>query len=194
MDPQPITLTNEFVTLEPMSLSHCADLTEAIDKDVFKYMPMRSAVITPNQVRRYIEFHIKRPNTVSFTVIDNRTSKAIGSTSYINIQRDHYGLEIGSTWITKAARGTKINPSMKLLMLQHAFEELNAIRVVLCTDNRNEHSKAAILKLGAKPEGIIRNHIIMPDEHFRDSALFSIIPTQWHQVRDGLINRLNAEH
>lgn len=188
----PTTLSNEIVTLEPIALKHTADIVESIDADVFKYMAMRSSVITTNEVRRYIEFQIKRPNTVTFAVIDNATGKAIGSSSYLNISADHYGLEIGSTWITKSTRGTKINPSMKLLMLAHAFEQLGAIRVVLCTDNRNEHSKAAIAKLGAHPESIVRNHIIMPDGHFRDSAVFSIIPPQWEAVREQLIARIKA--
>tara|TARA_R110002073_G_scaffold336260_1_gene531442 strand:+ start:204951 stop:205547 length:597 start_codon:yes stop_codon:yes gene_type:complete len=188
----PVTLTNNIVTLEPIALKHASDIGQAIDKDVFKYMPMRSSVITPSEIRRYIEFQIKRPNTVTFAIIDNTTKRAIGSTSYLNISADHYGLEIGSTWITKSARGTKINPSMKHLMLKHAFEELGAIRVVLCTDNRNEHSKAAISKLGATSEGILRNHIIMPDGHFRDSATYSIIPEQWETVSQNLLARINA--
>jgi len=192
MNPLPVTLANEFVTLEPMNIKHAPDLVDAIDKDVFQYMPMRSSVITHKEVRRYIEFHIKRPGTVSFTVIDNSSGKAIGSTSYLNISADHYGLEIGSTWITKAARGTKVNPSMKYLMLKHAFEELGAIRVVLSTDNRNEHSKAAISKLGADFEGILRNHVIMGDGHFRNSAVFSIIESQWESVQRGLLARINA--
>ena len=192
MNALPVTLSNKIVTLEPIALKHAADIVEAIDPEVFKYMPMRSAVISTSQVRRYIEFQIKRPNTVTFAVIDNATKKAVGSSSYINIMPDHYGLEIGSTWITKSARGTKVNPSMKLLMVGHAFEQLGAIRVVLCTDNRNEHSKAAIAKLGAQHEGLIRNHIIMPDTHQRDSALYSIIDTEWNDVRAGLLARIES--
>ena len=188
----PITLTNSIVTLEPIALKHASDIGQAIDKDVFKYMPMRSSVISPSEIRRYIEFQIRRSNTVTFAIIDNATGRAIGSTSYLNISADHYGLEIGSTWITKSARGTKINPSMKHLMLKHAFEELGAIRVVLSTDNRNEHSKAAISKLGATHEGILRNHIIMPDGHYRNSAVYSIIPDQWDAISQGLLVRINA--
>ena len=188
----PVTLSNEIVTLEPITLKHTADIVESIDADVFKYMPMRSSVITTNQVRRYIEFQIKRPSTVTFAVIDNATGKAVGSSSYMLIRPDHYGLEIGSTWISKQSRGTKINPSMKLLMLGHAFEQLGAIRVVLSTDNRNEHSKAAIAKLGAQFEGLVRNHIIMPDGHLRASAVYSIIDTDWSDVRAGLHARLGA--
>jgi len=188
----PVTLSNAVVTLEPISLDHCADIVESIDPEVFKYMAMRSSVITSNEVRRYIEFQQKRSNTVSFSVIDNATKKAIGSTSYLNIAADHYGLEIGSTWITKSARGTKVNPSMKYLMLKHAIEDLGAIRVVLSTDSRNAHSRAAISKLGAEYEGILRNHIIMPDGYFRDSAVYSVTHNQWEQVRDGLLKRIES--
>jgi RimJ/RimL family protein N-acetyltransferase len=117
---------------------------------------------------------------------------AIGSSSYLNISADHYGLELGSTWLTKSARGTKVNPSMKYLMLKHAVEDLCAIRVVLSTDDRNEHSKAAISKLGATHEGILRNHIIMPDGHFRDSAVYSITPDQWPKIEQRLLDRINA--
>ncbi len=192
MECVPVTLSNKIVTLEPIALKHTNDLTEAVDPTVFAFMPMRSSVVTTNEVRRYIEFQINRTNTISFAVIDNTTGCAIGSTSYMNISPDHYGLEIGSTWITNAARGTKVNPAMKLLLLEHAFETLGAIRVVLCTDQRNEQSKRAIAKLGAQFEGTLRNHFIMPDAHQRDTALYSIIPSQWESIREALQARLSA--
>tara|TARA_R110000744_G_scaffold105951_1_gene202121 strand:- start:883 stop:1518 length:636 start_codon:yes stop_codon:yes gene_type:complete len=188
---EPVTLSNDVVTLEPLSLSHCSDITQAIDPDVFMYMPMRSAVVTSNQVRRYIEFQMQRDNAVVFAVIDNATGRAVGSTSYMNIRHEHYGLEIGSTWISKSSRGTKINPSMKYLMLKHAIEDLGAIRVELRTDARNMHSRAAILKLGASYEGLMRNHIIMPDGHFRETAVYTITPEQWDDVSQRLLKRIN---
>ncbi len=189
---QPVTLTNGIVTLEPIKLSHCDDLVEALDDLVFEYMPMRSSVRTKNEVRRYIEFQMSRPNALVFSVIECATGKAIGSTSYMNIRPEHYGLEIGSTWITKRARGTAINPSMKYLMLRHAFEELRAIRVEPKTDARNARSRAAILKLGASFEGTMVNHIIMPDGHFRDSVVYSITPEQWPSVKQGLLSRIEG--
>jgi len=192
MNAQPVTLANEIVILEPISLKHTADIVESIDSDVFKYMPMRSSVRTISEVRRYIEFQMSRTSAVVFAVIDNQSGKAIGSTSFMNIRSDHYGLEIGSTWITKSARGTKINPSMKHLMLRHAFEQLGAIRVELKTDARNKQSRAAILKLGAEFEGIQRNHIVMPDGFLRGSAMYSIIDTQWDAVGQGLLERIDA--
>lgn len=188
---EPVTLSNDVVTLEPLSLSHCNDITQAIDPDVFMYMPMRSAVVTNNQVRRYIEFQMQRDNAVVFAVIDHATGRAVGSTSYMNIRHEHYGLEIGSTWISKSSRGTKINPSMKYLMLKHAIEDLGAIRVELRTDARNMHSRAAILKLGASYEGLMRNHIIMPDGHFRETAVYTITPEQWDDVSQRLLKRIS---
>ncbi len=190
MNVQPVTLSNEFVTLEPLALKHAVDIGDAIDEQVFRYMPMRSSVKTPNEIRRYIEFQSTRPSTMSFAVIDNATGRAVGSTSYLNIRPEHRGLEIGSTWISKASRGTKINPAMKLLLLEHALDTLGAIRVVLCTDNRNEHSKAAISKLGADFEGVLRSHIIMPDGHRRDTASYAVTEHNWKDVRAGLLARL----
>ncbi len=189
---EPVTLTNESVTLEPLSHEHIDAIMESIDDSVFKYMPMRSSVRTKNEIRRYIDFQLSRPSTIVFAVVDNSTGKAIGSTSYMNIRPEHRGLEIGSTWIAKHARGTKVNPSMKYLMLKHAFEQLGAIRVELKTDARNAQSRAAILKLGAHFEGILRHHIIMPDGHLRDSAVYSIIPEQWEDVSAALLERINS--
>lgn len=187
---QPVTLRNEFVTLEPLALRHASDIVDAIDDAVFRYMPMRSSVRTPSEVRRYIEFQSSRPNTLAFAVIDNASNKAVGSTSFMNIRADHRGLEIGSTWISAASRGTKINPSMKLLMLEHAFEACGAIRVELRTDARNAQSRAAIEKLGAIFEGILRAHIIMPDGHLRDTASYSVTRQEWSEVKESLSNRV----
>lgn len=192
MNALPITLTNGVVRLEPITLAHCDDLVEAVDDQVFVYMAMRSSVITKNEVRRYIEFQQRRTETIAFSVIDCSSGKAVGSTSYMNIRAEHYGLEIGSTWISKPSRGTKINPSMKYLMLEHAFDQLGAIRVELKTDERNAQSIAAITKLGAQREGIMRHHIVMPDGHLRNTASFSITQNDWPTVRDRLIARIES--
>lgn len=192
MNTLPIAMTNGMVSLEPIAFSHCDDLVEALDDQTFAFMPMRSSIRTKSEVRRYIEFQQSRTETIVFAVIDCSSGKAVGSTSYMNIRADHYGLEIGSTWISKASRGTKINPSMKYLMLKHAFEELGVIRVELKTDARNAQSRAAILKLGAEFEGLARNQFIMPDGHYRDSAVYSIIPDQWESISTQLLERINA--
>lgn len=196
MNPVPVTLSNEFVTLEPLALAHATDLLAALDDRVFAFMPMRAAVRTLDDVEQYIQSQNKRPNAITFAVIDHSkggaTGKAIGSTSHMNIRAEHRGLEIGSTWISASSRGTKINPSMKYLMLEHAFDELGAIRVELKTDARNAQSRAAILKLGAQFEGIMRQHMVMPDGYLRDTAMFSITDSDWASVRDSLIARIGV--
>lgn len=192
MLPEPVTLRNEVVTLEPMDVRHARDLCDAIDDGVFAFMPMRSSVKTINEVRRYVEFQVRRPSTITFAVIDNATGRAVGSTSYLNIRADHRGLEIGSTWISKASRGTKINPAMKHLMLSHAFETLGAVRVELRTDGRNAQSRKAIEKLGARFEGIMRAHMIMPDRALRDTAVYSITRGEWPGIDERLRARIDA--
>lgn len=192
MVPAPVTLRNAFVTLEPLDVQHTRDLCDAIDDGVFAYMPMRSSVKTISEVRRYVEFQIRRPNTITFAVIDNARGRAVGSTSYLHIRAEHRGLEIGSTWISKASRGTRINPAMKHLMLSHAFETLGAVRVELRTDARNAQSRKAIEKLGAQFEGIMRAHMIMPDKALRDTAVYSIVRDEWTGVNARLQERLSA--
>ena len=190
MVPEPVTLRNEVVTLEPMDVRHARDLCDAIDEGVFAYMPMRSSVKSMSEVRRYVEFQVRRPNTITFAVIDNATERAVGTTSYLNIRAEHRGLEIGSTWISKASRGTRINPAMKHLMLSHAFETLGAVRVELRTDGRNAQSRKAIEKLGARFEGMMRAHMIMPDGVLRDTAVYSIVREEWKAIDLQLMSRL----
>jgi RimJ/RimL family protein N-acetyltransferase len=190
MNIEPVTLRNTIVTLEPLETRHAPDLCAALDDRVFEFMPMRSSVQTLSEVRRYVEFQRSRPNTIAFAVIDNASGRAIGSSSFMSIRPEHRGLEIGSTWITKPARGTRVNPAMKHLMLSHAFESLGAVRVELKTDARNLRSRSAILKLGAQYEGIMRQHLIMPDGHLRDTALYSITNDGWNAVDTGLRARL----
>jgi RimJ/RimL family protein N-acetyltransferase len=192
MVPKPVRLRNEIVTLEPLDVRHARDLCDALDDGVFEYMPMRSSVRSISEVRRYVEFQVRRPNTITFAVIDNATGRAVGSSSYLNIRAEHRGMEIGSTWISKDARGTGINPAMKHLMLSHAFETLGAIRVELRTDARNARSRAAIEKLGAQFEGLMRAHMIMPDGALRDTAVYAITLDAWAELAQRLIDRISA--
>lgn len=192
MVPDPVTLRNEVVSLELIENRHASDLCAALDDDVFAFMAMRSSVKTLSEVRRYVEFQQRRTETIAFAVIDNSSGRAIGSSSFMNIRAEHRGLEIGSTWISKASRGTKINPAMKHLMLSNAFEVLGTVRVELKTDARNLRSRSAILKLGALYEGMLRAHMIMPDGALRDSAMYSITRDEWPGVDAGLRARLDA--
>jgi RimJ/RimL family protein N-acetyltransferase len=111
------------------------------------------------------------------------SKQVIGSTRFWKINRQHRKLEIGSTWICASWQKTFVNTEAKFLMLRHAFEQLNCVRVQFTTDEINETSRAAILRLGAKQEGIVRHERIMPDGRKRNSARFSIIDDEWPDVR-----------
>jgi RimJ/RimL family protein N-acetyltransferase len=127
-----------------------------------------------------------------FATLDARTGRVVGSTRYVAIVPAHRRLEIGWTWLAPAAWGTGINVEAKLLMLTRAFEALGAMRVELKTDARNERSRAAILALGARFEGVFRKHMRMADGRIRDSAWYAITDDDWPMVRARLVARLAA--
>ena len=120
-------------------------------------------------------------------------NKVVGSTRYMDIQTKSKGAEIGWTWYTKSVWGTVVNPECKFLLLRHAFEDWRAIRVQLKTDNNNLHSQKAILKLGAKFEGRLRNHRFRRDGSIRDTMMYSITSEEWPIVKEGLSRRITAE-
>jgi RimJ/RimL family protein N-acetyltransferase len=125
-----------------------------------------------------------------FAVVLRRGGRVVGSTSYLGIVLKHKSAEIGATWYSADVQGTAVNPECKLLLLKHAFEDWGAVRVQLKTDVNNTHSQRAILKLGAKFEGRLRNHGIRPDGTIRDAMLYSMIPSEWPTVKKGLEARI----
>jgi N-acetyltransferase len=125
-----------------------------------------------------------------FATIDRRSGEPIGSTRYLNVREVHRGVEIGWTWLTPAAWRTGANIEAKLLMLEHAFERLECMRVEFKTDSRNERSRAALAALPAKFEGVFRKHMVMPGVGVRDSAYYSITDEEWPEVRANLERRL----
>lgn len=127
-----------------------------------------------------------------YAVTDPASGKALGVTTFMNLDATNKRLEIGSTWLGREAQGTGINLAMKNLMLQRAFEVLDCNAVELRTHWHNHQSRAAIAKLGAKQDGVLRNHILFPDGHIRDTVVFSILNTEWPSVRNGLNHRLEA--
>ncbi len=187
----PVTLESNIVRLEPLSIDYAAELCNAaVSAETFRYF---SRVPTPWNERgfaEYIEFLLGPALTVPFCVIDRRSDCPIGMTTYLSIAPANRSLEIGWTWLGPSARGTRINPAMKRLMLEHAFQEKGAIRVQLRTDFRNKQSRAAILKLGAVEEGIHRQDMLMHDGHRRDSVFYSILEEEWPHIRAGLDARL----
>jgi RimJ/RimL family protein N-acetyltransferase len=129
---------------------------------------------------------------IAFAVFHKPAGRYVGMTRYLNIEEVHRKLEIGSTWYEPSVWAGAVNPECKLLLMQHAFETLRFNRVEYKTDIRNARSRAAILKLGAKQEGILRKHMIMADGHVRDSVYFSVIDEEWPAVKAGLEKRLEA--
>jgi RimJ/RimL family protein N-acetyltransferase len=128
----------------------------------------------------------------AFAVVLKRDGQIVGSTSYMMVVSRHKRVEIGSTWYLPEMQGTAVNPECKFLLLRHAFEDWGAVRVQLGTHVKNVHSQRAILKLGATFEGRLRNYGIMPDGKARDSLLYSIIASEWPDVKSKLLSRIEG--
>ena len=140
----------------------------------------------------FLNYMLETPSVLSFTILDKSTRDVVGSSSYLDIRPEDDHVEVGLTWYIPSARGTYVNPEAKLLLLKYAFETLGCIRVTLKCDDRNERSKAAILKLGAKFEGILRKHRRMHSGFVRDTAYFSILSDEWPAVKVGLESRIES--
>jgi N-acetyltransferase len=192
MNVEPIILEGHWARLEPLAEHHAAHLTAAAEDDaIWRYMP--AVLKTEQQVRDWIIAAQAQQATGSqlpFAIVERATSRAIGSTRYLNITPNDRGLEIGWTWLARAAWRTPVNTECKFLLLRHAFETLGCIRVQLKTDQRNERSRRAIERIGGQFEGILRNHMIM---HYgiRSSAYYSIIEAEWPDVKERLSSRLS---
>ncbi|UJP10546.1 GNAT family N-acetyltransferase [Microbacterium sp. KUDC0406] len=185
-----ITLDDGRVRLEPLGHEHAEDLACAaasLKPLWYTFVPAADAV--PAEIDSRIALRdsgMMNP----FAVRRLSTGEVVGMTTYCNIDQPNRRVEIGYTWIGASAQGSEVNPAMKRLLLAHAFDECDAIAVSLLTHFHNRHSRAAIERLGAKLDGILRNHRIMPDGSLRDTAAYSILPNEWPAVRNGLDARL----
>jgi len=190
----PVTLSGKHVRLEPLRPPHAPELLLAgRSPEIWSWM-MMAPLTSEAAVAKFIADAMKaeeKGQEYVFAVIGLATGRVIGSTRYMDVQAHHRTVEIGGTWYMPGVWGTVVNPESKYLLLQHAFEEWNARRVQLKTDARNLRSQAAIKKLGAQYEGTLRNHRVCPDGTVRDTAMFSIIDTEWAGVRSGLLRRIN---
>ena len=188
--PQPTTLLGKHVTLVPLGREHAEQLLEAASYDeVWTWLSVRRPQ-TLAEMTELIERAVADPDRLPFAVIND--GRAIGSTSYLDIDLSVGGLEIGWTWYTPAVWATPVNPECKLLLLAHAFDDLGAGRVLLKTDAKNTRSQAAIRKLGAQYDGTLRHNRLRSDGSVRDSAYFSILASEWPAVRSGLRARLQG--
>ena len=189
----PITLTGKHIRLEPLSLDHLDSLAAVgLDPELWRWTV--SQVLSREDMRDYIELALRQQNEGSalpFATIDQSSGRVAGSTRYMNIDRPNRHVEIGSTWVAPNWQRTPVNTEAKYLMLKHAFEDLDCIRVELKTDSLNERSRAAILRIGAKEEGIFRNHMICWGGRIRHSAWYSIIDSEWPEVKARLEAKLN---
>src|SRR5512142_2395446 len=186
MDVQPVTLSGRFVRLEPLSEQHVPGLAAiGMEDEIWKYMlygPIRSEEDIRNWVLDMLE-RASHGTDLPFAVIDLASGCVAGATRYLEIRPAHRGLEIGGTWYGARFRRTRVNTESKYLLLRHAFEDLDCIRVQLKTDSRNERSQRAIERLGAVKEGVLRNHMILPDGTLRHSVYYSILDTEWPAVK-----------
>ncbi len=191
----PVVLEGKHVRLEPLTLDHAPDLYEAgNDDEVWQFLslPKPDSLV---EMQAFIQGALGQQLAgfrVPFAIIDKASGKAIGSTSYLDIQPQNKGVEIGWTWLGKAYWRSPINTECKYLLLSHAFEDQGAIRVQLKTDSRNWRSQNAIERIGAKKEGVLRKHVIYPSGYIRDSVYFSIIDPEWPLVKERLEARLAA--
>jgi len=193
LDVQPVVLEGDILRLEPLSKEHFPLMSACTKSAYFElFVAPVPASDLQEDIEEFLTVLLHLPRTQAFVMVLKETGKPVGASSYLDIRAEHYGLEIGRTWISEEYRGTKVNPEAKLLMLQHAFETLGCIRVQLKTDGRNFHSQRAIEKLGAKKEGELRKHMIMPNGFERTSVMYSILPEEWPEVKANLLARIEA--
>jgi N-acetyltransferase len=189
----PVTLQGRYVRLEPISPEFARDILEA--GAGFDWAWMSVKLDSLESVKAWIESTLElqeRGEEYTFVVRDLASNRIIGSTRYMDTQPKQKGTEIGWTWYSPSFWGTVVNPECKYLLLKHAFEDWGAVRVQLKTDNKNTHSQRAILKLGAKFEGRLRNHRFRSDGTIRDTMMYSITKEEWPEVRSALIKRIET--
>ncbi|MBA2380063.1 MAG: GNAT family N-acetyltransferase [Blastocatellia bacterium] len=192
MDIEPVTLHGEFVRLEPMNREHTAELCEAgLDPVLWRWT--MNEIATADDMAQYVEQALAeqgRGISLPFVTRDVASDKIVGSTRFGNVTPEHRRVEIGWTWVSPAFQRTYVNTEAKLLMLTHAFEVWECVRVELKTDVLNEKSHNAMLRIGAKREGVLRRHVITDKGRFRDNVFFSIINEEWTETKKALVAKL----
>ncbi len=189
-----VTLQGKYVRLEPLRPEHAAKLWE-IAKDhlheLFQWIPYRLESLEDFRVfNRHVLEEQKRGLTVPFATFERKSGQIAGTTRFMNMDLANRKVEIGSTWIAPPWQRTVVNTEAKYLMLQHAFETWKCLRVELKTDSMNQRSRRAILRLGAKEEGTLRKHMVTWNGRQRDSIYFSILDTEWPEVKAQLERKM----
>ncbi|MFT5692997.1 MAG: RimJ/RimL family protein N-acetyltransferase [Oceanicoccus sp.] len=188
-----VTLEGHLVKLEPLTVRHKEELCHAINDGELWNLYV-TLVPRPKDIDSFLSAAIGIYNDATglcFATIDKKTGKVVGSTRFMKADFPNRRVEIGSTFLSKSSQKTRINTEAKLLMLAYAFEKMNFSRVEFLTDHLNSKSRNAIVRLGAKEEGLMRNHMIMPDGRVRDSVIFSIIENEWPGIKQHLMFKLD---
>jgi RimJ/RimL family protein N-acetyltransferase len=185
----PVILNGKYVRLEPMTEDHIPGLAEIGVGQTFWDFMLYGRMDSVEDMRNWVRDILSRAQNgtdLPFVAIHLASGKVAGATRYLNIMPKDRGLEIGGTWYGTEYQRTPVNTECKYLLLTHAFERLGCIRVQLKTDLRNVRSQNAIERIGAKREGILRNHMILPSGQFRDSVFYSILDSEWPEVKKRL--------
>ena len=190
----PLVLEGRYVRLEPLDTEHLESLVAAAQDSDWSWMSIDGK--SAPAMRLWIGDALRAQEAGTecpFAVRLKKDGKVVGSTRYMDIRSSNKGVEIGSTWYSSRVWATVVNPECKFLLMQHAFEGWGAIRVQLKTDNNNVHSQRAILKLGAKYEGRLRNHRIRRDGSYGDTMMYSITIEEWREtIKNSLQARMDA--
>lgn len=185
----PVALEGTHVRVEPLGLQHENDLVAAAQPlEIWEFLTV-SPRRTHSAMHDWLmaaSKEIETTQTIWFAIVRRSDDRAVGVTSYMDIRPTDRGLEIGGTWLTPEVWRTALNTECKYLLLCHAFETLGCLRVQLKTDLRNVRSQRAIERLGAVKEGILRKHMVIHDGYVRDTVMYSIVDTEWPDVKKRL--------
>ncbi len=190
----PVVLEGRHIRLEPLRPRHRAGLVAAAGAPGI-WTWLSADLRVPEAMDAFLADALRAEELGTefpFAVVRQEDGRVLGSTRYLDVTPAHRRLEIGWTWYEPAAWGTATNPEAKFLLLRHAFEAWGAVRVALHADGENRHSQAAIRKLGAVHEGVLRRHKRRPDGTWRDTVVFSILDAEWPERREALRQRLAA--
>jgi RimJ/RimL family protein N-acetyltransferase len=190
----PVTLSTDRLTLQPLTLDHVPALSQAA-RDGELWEKKTTTVPKPEGFEDYVRKALELQEAglaLPFATVVRDGDQVVGSTRFMNIDAVNHRVEIGTTWIAKSWQRTFVNTHAKFLMLRHAFEGLGCNAVEIRTHALNDQSRAAIERLGARLDGILRRHMIMPDGHIRDTAVYSILQEEWPEVKARLEARLAA--
>lgn len=194
LEVMPVVLAGQHVAMQPLTIGHLAGLcTVGLEEELWRYTTLQ--VQTHEQMRIYLETALREQAagvSLPFATTEKISGTVVGSTRFGNIDKANRRVEIGWTWVGKNWQRTAVNTEAKLLMLQHAFETWQCLRVEFKTDSLNARSRAALLRLGAKEEGTFRNHMITDTGRIRHSVYYSITDAEWPEVKTRLHQKLET--